>query len=79
MPTTTAELEAELDVQETLMIALLDVAADTLLPELIEVFGHDHVLRFLEIFEGCLIKVPSRSVILDAGRNAVIWRRVEDG
>lgn len=69
----------ELDLQEILTIALLDCAADSLLPEMIDCFSHEHVLRFLEIFGGCTITVPEPSVVINAGRNAAVWRRVEDG
>jgi hypothetical protein len=44
-------------------ILLLDMAENTVLPEMYEIFGTDKVLKFLDIFAGATITVPSADMI----------------
>jgi hypothetical protein len=45
----------------------------TVLPEILEVFGNDMTVKFLDIFAGVTIKVPSRDIITDAARDTDIY------
>src|SRR5215471_6879109 len=45
----------------------------TLIPELYEVFGTEHLMRFLDLFAGTRVEVPSRDLILTALRDADIY------
>jgi len=45
----------------------------TLIPELYEVFGNQHLMLFLDLFAGTRIEVPSRDLILTALRDADIY------
>lgn len=44
-------------------VVLLDAVGDTLIPEIRGIFGEEATLKFLKIFEGVTIKIPSASVI----------------
>ena len=48
----------------------------TLIPELYEVFGTEHLMRFLDLFAGTRVEVPSRDLILTALRDADIYAAV---
>ena len=48
----------------------------TLITELYEVFGNQHLMRFLDLFAGTRFEVPSRDVILQALRDADIYARL---
>src|SRR5215471_19126202 len=45
----------------------------TLIPELYEVFGSEHLMLFLDLFAGTRVEVPSRDLILTALRDADIY------
>ena len=45
----------------------------TLIPELYEVFGNQHLMLFLDLFAGTRFEVPSRDLILTALRDADIY------
>ena len=45
----------------------------TLIPELYEVFGNQHLMLFLDLFAGTRFDVPSRDLILTALRDADIY------
>jgi hypothetical protein len=45
----------------------------SLIPELYEVFGPEQLMRFLELFAGARVEVPSRDLILAALRDADIY------
>ena len=45
----------------------------TLITELYEVFGHQDLMRFLDLFAGTRFEVPSRDLILTALRDADIY------
>jgi hypothetical protein len=49
---------------------------NTLIPELYEVFGNQHLLQFLDLFAGTRVEVPSRDLILTALRDADIYARL---
>jgi hypothetical protein len=48
----------------------------TLIPELYEVFGKQHLMLFLDLFAGTRVEVPSRDLILTALRDADIYARL---
>ena len=48
----------------------------TMISELYEVFGTEHFMRFLDLFAGTRIEVPSRDLILAALRDADIYARL---
>src|SRR5262249_26600927 len=48
----------------------------TLIPELYEVFGSEHLMLFLDLFAGTRVEVPSRDLMLAALRDAEIYTAV---
>jgi hypothetical protein len=48
----------------------------TLISELYEVFGKQHLMLFLDLFAGTRVEVPSRDLILTAVRDADIYVRL---
>jgi len=54
-------------------VLLVDRADDTHLPELYDVFGREALSKFLELFAGMTIKVPTREEIEDSVRNVSIY------
>ncbi|MGA0383386.1 MAG: hypothetical protein ACO3L1_00120 [Flavobacteriaceae bacterium] len=52
---------------------LLKECEETLLPELVSVFGEDGLLKFLNIFSGTTFRVPDRSLIFKLVRDAKIF------
>src|SRR5262249_40962840 len=48
----------------------------TLISELYEVFGTEHLMRFLDLFADTRFEVPSRDLILAALRDADIYVRL---
>jgi len=54
---------------------LLGSARETLLPDILEVVGHERLLKFLDIFAGMSITVPSRDVLIQFVRDADIYVR----
>lgn len=52
---------------------LLKECEETLLPELISVFGESELLKFLNIFSGTTFQVPDRSIIFRLVRDAKIF------
>lgn len=57
-------------------IVLLAAAEDTHIPEIYEIFGPEYTLRFLDIFRGMTVEVPSREVIANALRDVGIYLAV---
>ena len=55
-------------------VVLLNAAADTVLPELYEIFGRERMVKFLEIFAGVTIRIPSASIFSDAVRDVMIYQ-----
>lgn len=54
---------------------LIGTARETLLPDILEVVGHDALLKFLDVFAGMTITVPSRDVLVQLARDADIYAR----
>lgn len=52
---------------------LVDIAGDTVLPEVYDIFGPELAIRFLDVFSGCSFQVPSRKVIEGAARKASVF------
>jgi hypothetical protein len=51
----------------------------TLIPELYEVFGNQHLMVFLDLFAGTRFDVPSRDLILTAVRDADVYTALTAG
>ena len=58
---------------DVIQLSLLKSCQFTLIPELYEIFGHDKLLDFLELFAGTTIKVPSRDVLARAIRDVYVY------
>jgi hypothetical protein len=58
---------------DALQMALTRTGRDTLLPELYEIFGKEATIKFLDIFAGTTVKVPSKQVIENAIRDTFIY------
>ena len=56
-----------------LKLVLLTCRGISHLPEIFEIFGEESALKFLDIFAGCTIEVPSRKDIQTTIRDVVIW------
>jgi hypothetical protein len=61
---------------EVFISVLLARTRRTVIPELYEVFGPEQVMRFLDLFAGTRVDVPSRDVISQALRDADIYARL---
>jgi hypothetical protein len=61
---------------EVFIPVLLARTRRTVIPELYEVFGPEQLMRFLDLFAGTRVEVPSRDVILQALRDADIYARL---
>jgi len=74
-------LPADLAVEkriDALEVLLLYCAGNTLLPELYRVFGKEYILRFLDLFAGTTLEVPSRETIEQSVRDVDIWIRLRE-
>lgn len=49
----------------------------TFLPELYDIFGRESAIRFLEVFAGCRIRVPTIKRLEELARATEIYVRVE--
>jgi hypothetical protein len=58
---------------DTFRVLLLSQCAKTVFPELLEIFGIEAVLKFLDIFGGLVVKVPDRSFLEDAVRDVDVY------
>lgn len=58
---------------DVLQVALVRAGRNTLIPELYEVFGKDNLLKFLDLFSGTTIEVPSKLVLENAIRDTFIY------
>jgi len=56
---------------------LMDAVADTLLPEIVEVFGHEAMFKFLNHFAGMTIQVPNRVVIERSVRDTSLFHELD--
>lgn len=59
------------------VFVLLDSVADTVLPELVSVLGHEKFHDFLDHFAGTTIRVPPKSVIGDSIHRAHLYYELE--
>lgn len=58
-------------------LVLVQAAEKTPLPEILEIFGNELTVKFLDIFAGVTIKVPPREVITNAARDTDIFLTVK--
>ena len=63
---------------DVLHVLLIHSGRYELLPELYEIFGRETLFRFLELFGGTTIKVPSETEIKKAARDVDIYCRITD-
>lgn len=70
----TSELEKYVDLWH---IVLLRCARNTVLPDLLEVFGKEALIKFLDIFAGTTFRVPSREVLEHSVRDVDIYIQVK--
>jgi hypothetical protein len=63
---------------DALQIALLRAGSTSLLPELYEIFGTENLLKFLDVFAGTTIVVPSAMVLEDSIRDTFIYLIVDN-
>jgi hypothetical protein len=54
-------------------VVLVQSVQYTLFPELLEIFGPEKVLKFMDIFGGMTIKVPDRSILERIVRDVDIY------
>jgi Mor family transcriptional regulator len=58
---------------DILQVTLMDIASQTHVPELYKIFGRENFLKFLDIFGGSTISVPSRDVLEGCMRDINIY------
>jgi hypothetical protein len=58
---------------DVLLLVLLHSDEYSLLPDLYEIFGEESLLKFLDIFAGSTITVPSQDQLATAARNVDIY------
>jgi len=63
---------------DVLYVLLVHSGRYELLPELYEVFGREHLIRFLEVFGGTTLKVPSEQDLAQAARDVSIYCRLSE-
>jgi hypothetical protein len=63
---------------DALMVALLECAEDSHIPELYDIFGKNHFLKFMDIFAGTTIKCPSPAELSNAIRNVGIYLKIRE-
>ena len=61
---------------DALYVLLIHSGRYELLPELYEVFGREHLIRFLELFGGTTITVPNTEDLAQAVRDVSIYCRM---
>lgn len=61
---------------DTFQLLFMTSAQRTLLPELLEIFGEEALMKFLDIFGGVTFKVPDRSLLERAVRDTDIYETV---
>lgn len=64
---------ADRKVLDTLYLVLLDLGQQSLLPELLEVFGKETLIKFLDVFAGVTVQVPPAEEIKRAVRDTNIY------
>jgi len=58
---------------DTFRCVMLSACRQTIFPELLEIFGPEIVVKFMDIFGGLTIKVPDRSFLIQAARDVDIY------
>jgi Mor family transcriptional regulator len=58
---------------DAFLVLLLFKSQETILPEILECVGRDALFKFLEIFGGTTVKVPTKEFIERTMRNAAIY------
>ena len=58
---------------DALQIAMIRAGRETLLPEIYEIFGKEATIKFLDIFAGTTVKVPTKKVLENAIRDTFIY------
>lgn len=58
-------------------LLFVHVTKETILPEVLEIFGNDLALKFLDIFAGTTIEVPDRDFIVSIIRDADVYNSLE--
>lgn len=61
-----------------MLLVLLNTDSYSLLPELYDVFGEENLMKFLDIFAGNTIKVPSKKKFASAIQKIDIYNRLEN-
>ena len=61
-----------------LKLALLQHNEFTLLPELLDIFGYNKFLKFIDIFSGVTIKVPNAKLLEHLVRDITIYIRLKN-
>lgn len=62
------------DAVDPLALVLISCDKFQVLPELLEIFGRESLLKFIDIFAGQTIKVPDRDVFDTYLRDVSIWK-----
>lgn len=62
---------------DALQVALVRASRDSILPELYEIFGKESLLKFLDIFAGTTVKVPTKKVLENSIRDTFIYLSLE--
>ena len=65
--------KTQLKFLNTFQMVFLNATQNTLLPEIIEIFGIEMTMKFLDIFAGTTITIPSRKRFIDCVRDADIF------
>lgn len=58
---------------DVFQVVLLNAAEHTPLPELLDIFGKESVVKFLDIFSGVTFQVPSKEVLTTSARDVDIY------
>ena len=66
------------DLADTFRVIMLSACSQTIFPELLEIFGYDAVIKFMDVFGGLTVKVPSRTFLKQATRDIDIFRMMKD-
>lgn len=62
---------------DTFYALLISESKYSYLPELHDIFGRDATIKFMEIFSGCTVRVPSIKKLSQTARAVVIYVRIE--
>lgn len=56
-----------------MLVVLMEAAGDTHIPNLYEIFGKESFLKFMDVFAGTTLRVPSTKAVEDAMRDVGIY------